>query len=145
MLFRSWTVRSPNINMVSSGGFEWERRRAGVIHCGMGTRWRAGEEAWAAENNVKYGHLHVHLLFPTYEITTREGDVVPVIQNGHLNALDDPAVVDLARGYGGDSDIFLKERWIPAVPGITAPGDYEDFARDPAPFIYDDNKKLYVA
>ena len=140
-----WTVRSPNINMVSSGGFEWERRRSGVIHCGMGTRWRAGEEAWAAKNRLKYGHLHVHLLFPTYEITTSAGEVVPVIQNGHLNALDDPAVIDLARGYVGDPDVFLKERWIPAVPGITASGSYDDFARDPAPFIYDDNRNLYVA
>ena len=133
-----WTVRSPNVHMVSSGGFEWERRRSGVIHCGLGTRWRSDQEAWAAERGIKYGHLHVHLLFSTYKIHRQDGTVETVIDNGRLAALDDPDVIDTARTYGDPADL-LNERWIPRVPGITAPGSYEDFAVDPAPYVYADS------
>jgi hypothetical protein len=128
--------RPSRVNLLSSGGFEWERRRSGVIHCGIGTRWRASEEEWAAEHGITYGHLHVHLLFPTYEITTLSGEKVRVIENGRLCALDDPEVRELARSYG-DPDQVLREDWIPAVPGITAPGSYADFAADPGRWIYE--------
>lgn len=130
-----WIRRSPNVKMLSSGGFEWERRRSGVVHCGFGTRWRGSEEEWAARQRLKFGHLHVHLLFPTYEIRTSDGRTVPVIENGHLNALDEPEVVRLAEGYGS-RETFLTERWIPEIPGISVPGRYADFARDPEPFVY---------
>lgn len=129
-------VRRPsNIHLLSSGGFEWERRRSGIIHAGIGTRWRAAEEVWAGERGITYGHLHVHLLFPTYEITTTSGEKVKVIDHGRLCALDDPDVRELARRYG-DPDVLLKEDWIPPIPGITAPGSYADFARDPARYLY---------
>ena len=128
-------TRPPNIHRLSSGGFEWERRRSGVIHVGIGSRWRGPAEEWAATQKIWYGHLHVHLLFPTMTITTREGEKVTVIDHGRLSALDDPEVRELARKYG-DPDEILKEDWIPAIPGISAPGSYEDYARDPAPVIY---------
>jgi hypothetical protein len=133
-----WIRRSPDIHMLSSGGFEWERRRTGVIHCGFGTRWRGSEEEWAASQRVKFGHLHVHLLFPTYEMQTPGGHTVQVIERGHLKALDDPEVVDLARELG-DPQTLLTERWAPSIPGISAPGQYADFARDPEPFVYGAN------
>ncbi len=129
-------IRRPsNIHLQSSGGFEWERRRSGVIHAGIGTRWRASEEAWAGERGITYGHLHVHLLFPTYRIRTVDGRTVTVIENGRLCALDDPEVRELASRYG-DPDELLREDWIPSIPGVTAPGSYEDFARDPARWLY---------
>jgi hypothetical protein len=128
-------ARPSNISRISSGGFEWERRRAGVIHCGFGTRWRGPEERWAGENGLVYGHLHVHLLFPTLRITTPDGRVLSVIEHGHLTALDDPEVRALAAKYG-DPDEVLREDWIPDLPGINAPGLYEDYAKDPARFIY---------
>jgi len=31
---------------------------------------------------------------------------------------------------------LLREDWIPQVPGITCAGTYEEFARDPARWIY---------
>ena len=74
-------VRPDNIRNLSSGGFEWERRRAGYIHCGLGTRWRSSEEVWAGERHLVYGHLHVHLLTPTLMVDTPQGEV-PVIEGG---------------------------------------------------------------
>ncbi len=130
-----WVRRPSRVNLLSSGGFEWERRRSGVIHIGVGTRWRASEEAWAAERGITYGHLHVHLLFPTYEITTVDGRKVKVIDRGRLCALDDPEVRALAERYG-DPDELLTESWIPAIPGVSAAGSYADFAADPAAWIY---------
>ena len=41
--------RPSHIEQHSSGGFEWERRRSGVIHMGFGTLWRAPNPMWMAE------------------------------------------------------------------------------------------------
>ena len=127
-------TRPENIEWQSSGGFEWERRRAGIIHCGLGTRWRSSEEVWAGERGLLYGHLHVHLMFPTMTIHTATGEI-PVIENGRLSAYDDPEVRDCAAKYG-DPDELLRDDWIPEIPGITAPGDYDDYAKNPAPWVY---------
>lgn len=127
-------VRPQNIRNLSSGGFEWERRRAGIIHCGIGTRWRSSEEVWAGERHLLYGHLHVHLMSATLIVQTPTGDV-PVIENGRLSAYDDPDVRDLAATYG-DPDQLLHDDWIPEIPGITVPGDYAEYAADPTTFIY---------
>ncbi len=130
-------ARPRNIHLLSSGGFEWERRRSGIIHVGLGTRWRGPEEVWAGERGILYGHLHVHLFFPTVRIETREGDEIVVIDKGHLTSLDDPEVRDLARKYG-DPDRILAAEWKPGVPGIDAPGSYDEYAREPARFIFRD-------
>lgn len=127
--------RPRNIKMLSSGGFEWERRRSGIIHVGMGTRWRGPEEVWAGERGIVYGHLHVHLFFPTLTITTPQGKELRVIEHGHLTTLDDPEVRDFAAKFG-DPDQLLKAEWEPGVPGIDAPGSYDDYAADPARVIY---------
>ena len=127
--------RPSNIHMLSSGGAEWERRRSGIIHLGFGTAWRAPEEDWAAERGIAYGHLHVHLLFPTLDVITRQGEEIRVIDKGHLMALDDPEVKKVAEKYGDPKEL-LKEDWVPLVPGISAPGSYEDYARNPLPWIY---------
>jgi hypothetical protein len=128
-------ARPSNIAMVSSGGFEWERRRSGIVHMGFGTRWRGTEERWAGSQGLVYGHLHVHLLFPSLVIDTVDGQRLTVIEDGHLTMLDDPEVRALADRYG-EPDHVLREDWVPEVPGITAPGSYADYARDPAAFVY---------
>lgn len=128
-------ARPSNIECLSSGGFEWERRRAGVIHCGLGTRWRSSEEVWAGERGLLYGHLHVHLMTPTLLIEAPDGHVVPVIEGGRLSAYDDPEVRDCAARYG-DPELLLRDDWIPAIPGITAEGSYEEYARNPAAWVY---------
>lgn len=127
--------RPTNVEYLSSDGFEWERRRAGIIHCGFGTRWRSSEETWAGERGLLYGHLHVHLVFPTLIIEARDGKVVPVIEKGRLAVYDDPEVRDFAARFG-DPDVLLHDDWVPSIPGISAPGRYEDYAADPARWIY---------
>jgi hypothetical protein len=43
--------------------------------------------------------------------------------------------IGLAAKYG-DPDELLREDWIPSILGISAEGDYEDYAKDPARYIY---------
>lgn len=128
-------VRPRDIRLHKSGGFEWERRRSGVIHMGLGTSWKGPEVRWAAERGLLYGHLHVHLLLPTLTVTAKDGTQYTVIRDGRLTAMDDPDVRALAAKYG-DPDQFLKEDWIPPIPGLTAPGSYDEYARDPGAWIY---------
>ncbi|HZU16572.1 MAG TPA: hypothetical protein VFD01_08275 [Candidatus Dormibacteraeota bacterium] len=129
-------IRRPStIHLHSSGGFEWERRRSGIIHVGLGTSWRSEYEDWAGERGLLYGHLHVHLLFPTLDVVMPSGESVRVIDRGRLVALDDAEVRELAERLG-DPDDLLTEDWIPEVPGINVPGSYEEFARDPSRWIY---------
>ena len=128
-------LRPTHIERHSSGGFEWERRRSGVIHMGFGTLWRSAEEKWAGERGILYGHLHIHLLFPTFTITTKGGKEHTIIRDGRLTALDDPEVRALAAKYG-DPDDMLREDWIPQIPGITCPGSYEEYAQNPGAWIY---------
>jgi hypothetical protein len=75
------------------------------------------------------------LLFPTLIVTAKDGREYPVIRNGRLAALDDAEVRALAAKYG-DPDQLLSEDWIPQIPGITCPGSYEEYAKDPASWIY---------
>jgi hypothetical protein len=127
--------RASNYLRYKSGSFEWERRRSGVIHCGLGTSWQQHAELWAATKGIAYGHLHVHFLFPTYEIKATNGETVKVIENGRLTALDDPEVRELASRYG-DPDEILSEDWIPKVPGITdSSASYQEYAEDPCKWI----------
>jgi hypothetical protein len=107
-------VRPQRAAWLSSGGFEAERMRSGVIHTGHGTFWRATEEDWAAERGLLYGHLHVHLLFPTLVIVTARGEELRVIERGRLTALDDPEVRAAAARYG-DPDEILREEWTPSI------------------------------
>ena len=124
------------IRYISSGGVEQERARSGIVHMGIGSGWRDQDEEFAVENKVLSGHLHVHFCFATMDIHTKEGDVIRAIDNGHLTALDDLEVRDLAARYG-DPDELLSEAWTPKIPGINHPGDYErDYGSDPAAWIY---------
>ncbi|HVB13021.1 MAG TPA: hypothetical protein VNE86_07790 [Nitrososphaerales archaeon] len=100
---------------------------------GLGTHLE--DEEWARRNKKIYGHIHVHLMFPTYEITTRDGEKIKVIDKGHLTALDHPSVRDVASKYGKPEEL-LNELWIPGIPGINVDGDYSrDYANDPIPWI----------
>jgi hypothetical protein len=128
-------VRPSNIRYLSSGGFEWERRRSGIVHLGFGTQWRGPEEKWAGENGIVYGHLHVHCMAATLVLETAEGKSHTILERGRLCSLDDPDVRDAASKYG-DPDRVLAEDWIPPVPGVTVPGAYADYARDPARYVY---------
>lgn len=112
----------------------YERTRSGIIHIGFGTVISSDTERQAAREGKVVGHWHVHLNYPTYVAEgTPDGDRT-VIENGRLKALDDPEVRAVAAKYG-DPDELLREDWIPAVPGLNLPGDYdEDYAKDPLDF-----------
>ena len=120
-----------------------ERFRSGVIHCGFGTLTGSEIERRAEEEGIPWGHVHVHLLFPTYEATTAAGETYTVIENGHLTALDDPEIREIAAKYG-DPDELLAEDWIPGVPGVNEDGDYdEDYARDPLAWLETERERFY--
>ena len=55
---------------------------------------------------------------------------------------DDPEIRKLAAKYGNPDEI-LKEKWIPAMPGINVPGDYlTDYAKDPYKLISEQQAEL---
>jgi len=138
--------RPSNLLMRSSMGSFWERYRSGVVHVGVGTSGMSGVETgkledpeqgvrWWKERGLPWGHLHVHCMFPTYEVTTRTGEQLRVIDRGRLTALDDPEVRSYAARFG-NVDELLTEDWVPAIPGVNVEGDYfEDYAKDPIPWI----------
>lgn len=75
-------------------------RRSGIIHSSIGM----------AMVNPKYKVVR-HMDFP---FTTLTADAKTIIDRGHLTALDDPEVRQIAAQYG-DPDQLLTEDWIPAV------------------------------
>jgi hypothetical protein len=127
-------VRPPFAFSLSGHATMYERLRSGYIHLGMGTAYANPSEKWAKEQGLPYGHVHIHLQFPTLTIGATDGEEITIIRNGRLTALDDPEVIELARQYG-DPREMLREAWIPPIPGISVPGDYADYAADPAAWI----------
>ncbi len=112
-----------------------ERRRTGFIHNGL------GPPMGQTKPGLPWVHVHIHCLFATLEGVTKRGEPVLIIDKGHLTALDDPKIVEMASRYG-DSKELLQEAWWPAIPGINAPGDYmRDFARDPVSWTTKETKE----
>ena len=109
----------------------YERMRSGVIHIGFGTIISSEPEREAIRQGLPAGHFHVHLYFPTVIAEMDDGRTEVVIDEGHLKALDDEAIHDLAARHGDPAEL-LTEQWIPAIPGLNMPGDYAlDYASDP--------------
>ena len=150
-LFWMWEVaigthpkmaRPPYAFTLSGHAAMYERLRAGYIHVGIGTANANVSEAWAEERGLPWGHLHIHMQFPTYTLETTDGEEITVIKDGHLTALDDPEVIALASQFGDPAEL-LAEAWTPPVPGISVPGDYwKDYAPDPAAWFerYDEER-----
>jgi hypothetical protein len=130
---------------VSEGNNLSERNVAGVIHWAFGaevsagpgnpSEWAPETEDFARKNQLPRGHsMHQHNLLPTFQVRIRDLDQwVTIIEHGGLTALDDVYVRALASRYGNPSTI-LRRDYIPALPGINAPGRYEDYARDPGAY-----------
>lgn len=110
-----------------------ERRRAGWIHDGFGPPYFGMQQY--LRNGLPWTHVHVHSMFGTLVGRTAKGETVTIIDKGHLTALDDSKVRSLAKKYG-NPDELLSDVWIPALPGINAPGNYmNDYAKDPVAWI----------
>jgi hypothetical protein len=135
--------RNPAYLDLSMGplGLGPERMRAGMLHLGIGMELRHNPKGptespelvdFMKKYNLPGGHWwHSHNYFATYEVHLRNTDRwVKLVDKGHMTALDDPEVRALASRYG-DPDRLLAEDWTPEIPGINAPGKYEDYAADP--------------
>ncbi len=123
-----------------------ERNAGGVIHWSFGAEVKNGPEVdkeksarspsaleFGKENNLPIGHaMHNHVLMPTYQMRLRDsGNWVIAIEHGQIMASRDPEVRAIASRYGNPDDI-LRRDWIPELPGITTPGNYnDDYASDP--------------
>jgi hypothetical protein len=64
-----------------------------------------------------------------------------LIERGELTAYKSPEIRALASRYGDPNEV-LAEDWVPHIPGITAPGRYEDYAKDPWKTFADVMKKV---
>jgi hypothetical protein len=129
--FESATVR---------GSFVSERDRAGIMHLGIG---QSLDLVWALKRNLPFYHFHAHLYFATFTCKLKDGREVKIIDKGHLTALDDPEVRQIAAKYG-NPDELLREDWIPAIPGINTDGDYEkDYANDPETYMKKEARQAY--
>ena len=124
-----------------------ERNAGGVIHWSFGTEIQNGPEPgntmmspvtleFAEEQQLPVGHgMHHHTLLPTYQVRLRDtGNWLTLIEHGVVQTYFDPEVRALASRYG-NPDELLRRDWIPELPGITVPGDYnEDYASDPGTY-----------
>lgn len=130
----------------------FERYRSGEIHWGFGNELPnepgsfglpATWLKFGADHDLPTGHdFHIHNYFITYRVHYRStGEWANVIDRGHLTALDDPEVRALAAHYG-DADRILTEDWVPGIPGVNAPGNYEDYSRDPWKYANAQMKKI---
>jgi hypothetical protein len=127
-----------------------ERLRTGVVHWGFGAgshdadSWGAPERGtsqtakyYQAHPDTPTGHVHIHNYFLTVVLTDANGKETKLVDRGHLTLLDDPKVREAAAKYGDPNEV-LRESWVPAIPGINVPGNYADYAKDPAAYVRKD-------
>jgi len=130
-----------NPDHMMKGSLARERMASGVIHWGLGISVQHDPDApieskawpdFTAKHNVPRGHnFHVRSYFADYKVHLRAADRwLTLMEKGHMSSLDNPEVRALASRYG-DPDRILAEDWIPNIPGINAPGRYEDYAANP--------------
>jgi hypothetical protein len=116
----------------------FERNRSGVFHFGMGMETLDKEaRQFCDEKDLPCDHAwHIHNYFITYAAKLRDEDqTINIVDKGHLSTLDNAEVRALTSRYG-DPDLILREEWIPGMPGINEPGDYQkDYAPDPWAYI----------
>jgi len=126
-----------------------ERNAGGVIHWSFGAEVKKGPNdsmedgerspvtvSFGEEHALPIGHaMHNHTLLPTYQIRLRDtGNWLTVIEHGQIMASQDPEIRALASRYG-NPDVILQRDWIPELPGITTPGNYDkDYSSDPGKF-----------
>jgi len=124
------------------GGNLSERNVAGVIHWAMGTESEHGPEVagmhspksveFGKKYNVPIGHsMHQHNLLPTYQVRLSDTHQWrTLIEHGDLASLNDPEVRALAARYGNPDEILRKD-FVHPIPGITIPGKYDDYGKNP--------------
>ncbi len=134
--------RNPNDFLHGSGGHTVpERNRSGVLHLAAGVFVQHGPNSmtmpkewleFTRKYDLPIDHaFHMHNYFATFRVHLRNANRwANLVDKGHLASLDSPEVRALASRYGNASKL-LSEDWIPDMPGISAPGKYEDYAKNP--------------
>lgn len=100
--------------------------------------------AYAKANKLPISHTaHVHVYFGTVKYRLRDnGEVLTISDKGRVTAYSNPEVRALAAKYG-DPDAILSYDWVPGIPGINEPGNYErDYARDPWSWLMREWKQI---
>ena len=132
--------RRPDENM--EGRNTSERNNAGVIHWGFGLRLDHGPDKateskewmdFAKQHNLPNDHWwHIHNTLPTYRVKVRgtKNSWLTLIDKGEVTALKSPEIRALASRYGNPDEV-LSDDWAPYIPGINAPGKFQDYAKDP--------------
>lgn len=122
-----------------------ERNAAGVVHWAFGTEAQHGPEKngevspvtmeFGEKHQQPTGHsMHNHNTMPTFQVRVRDLDQwLTLIEHGGLAALGDLYVRALASRYG-NPDQILRRDYVTALPGINAPGSYDDYARNPGAY-----------
>jgi hypothetical protein len=132
--------RRPDENMQGENGSE--RNKAGVVHWGFGLGLThspdkpAESDQWvefAKKNGLPHDHWwHVHNVLATFRVRIRgtKNSWLTLIDRGKLTSYRSPEVRALASRYG-DPEEVIGDDWVPHIPGINAPGKYEEFAKNP--------------
>ncbi len=132
--------KRPDENM--EGHNQSERNNAGVIHWGFGLRLDHGPDKpveskewmdFAKQHALPNDHWwHIHNTLPTYRVRVRgtKNSWLTLIDKGEIVALKSPEIRALASRYGNPDEV-LSDDWSPYLPGINAPGNYPDYAKDP--------------
>jgi hypothetical protein len=143
--------RRPDENM--EGINSSERNNAGVIHWGFGLRLDHGPDKateskewmdFAKQNGLPNDHWwHIHNTLPTYRVRVRgtKNSWLTLIDKGEVNALKSPEIRALASRYGNPDEV-LSDDWSPYIPGINAPGRFQDYAKDPWKTLTEVMKKI---
>ncbi|HWP57083.1 MAG TPA: hypothetical protein VNL14_04235 [Candidatus Acidoferrales bacterium] len=143
--------KRPDENM--EGTNSSERNNAGVIHWGFGLRLDHGPDKpveskewaeFAKHNGLPDDHWwHIHNLLVTYRVRVRgtKNTWLTLIDKGQLTALHSPEIRALASRYGDPQEV-LSDDWAPHIPGVNAPGRFEDYARDPWKTLVQVMKKI---
>ena len=131
-----------------------ERERDGVMH------WAFGAQVWHDEGTMtipapslmefekkyklpaRYHTFHQHTFFNTMQVRIRGTEKwITLVDKGRRPALDSPEVRALASRYGNPNTILATD-WIPKVPGINAPGNYETYAQDPFRYEVEEMERI---
>lgn len=143
--------KRPDENMV--GNNQSERNNAGVIHWGFGGSVvhdpdkPTESKAWIdfpKQHGLPKDHWwHIHNTLLTYKVRVRgtKNTWITLIDKGELTAYRSPEIRALASRYGNPDEV-LSDDWVPYLPGINAPGRYEDYARDPWKTVTEVMKKI---
>jgi len=111
--------------------------------------WGFGPELYIPEileygkrHGIPIAHdFHLNQAFTTYEATVTGGKKVKLVDKGWLLAAEDPEVRVIASKYG-DPDELLRPLNRRAIPGINAPGSYEEYSKDPWKYVVNEREQI---